>query len=264
MLHPLDIARRIVPPRWKRALKRSLGMPLTRLHEDWTILAPIGPVEERHVVIDGGSNEGWFFHCWKDWCPSAVVHAFEPSAEACDVSRRLYGSDPDVHVVNAGLGSVRGELPLRVMGDIPTGHSFLPHAPERWRELEYEPGAITSRAVPVTTLDDYANENHIDEIYLLKLRVQGFELEVLRGAAAILPRTRYVFVGAGIRPLYDGAPDFCEVHAYLERAGFHLIAIRTWHRGNLTLVEALMLFRRNDLMPPIEGDVDRIYTTAGT
>ena len=257
----LDLARRIVPERLKRALKRRLGMPMTRLHDDWQILEPIGPVESSHVVIDAGSNHGWFFHCWKDWCPSAIVHAFEPSIEAYEISRKLYGADPGVHIVNAGLGSARGELPLQVMAGIPSGNSFLPHTPGRWSEIDFEPGPISTRAVPVTTLDDYAREQTIDEIHLLKMRVQGFEIEVLRGAARMLKNTRYVYVGAGIRPLYDGAPDFCDVHAHLERAGFHLIAMEAWHRGNLTLVEALMLYRRNDLMPPVDPAVDRIYTS---
>jgi len=257
----LDLARRLVPRRWKRALKSRLGMPLTRLHDDWRILEPIGPVEAPHVVIDAGSNHGWFFHCWKDWCPSAVVHAFEPSTEAYEISRKLYGDDPDVHLVNAGLGSARGELPLQVMSDIPLGNSFLPHTPERWREMDYEPGAISTRVVPVTTLDDYAREQSIDDIHLLKMRVQGFEIEVLRGAAQMLKKTRYVFVGVGIRPLYEGAPNFCDVHEHLEQAGFHLIAMQAWHRGNLALVEALMLYRRNDLAPPIDHSVERVYTS---
>jgi hypothetical protein len=34
--------------------------------------------------------------------------------------------------------------------------------------------------------------------------------------------------------------------------------MRAWHRGNQTLVESDMLFRRNDLMPEIDPSVDRI------
>jgi FkbM family methyltransferase len=262
MIHPLDLARRAMPQRLKRALKRRLGRPSTTLHDDWRILAPIGPVHEPHVIIDAGSNEGWFFHCWKDWCPAATVHAFEPAIEAHNTSHALYGSDADVHLVNAGLGSAKGELSLRVMDGIPLGNSFLPHVPATWNEIDYDPGAISARTVPVTTLDDYAAEEGLGEIQLLKVKVQGFELEVLRGGANLLRRTRYVFVESGIRPLYAGAPKFSTVYDHLD-AGFHLIGMQAWHRGNLTLVEADMLFRRNDLMPPIDPDVDRIYATVG-
>jgi FkbM family methyltransferase len=263
MIHPLELVRRAMPQRLKRAIKRRLGRPETKLHDDWRILAPIGPVQEPHVIIDAGSHDGWFFHCWKDWCPTAVVHAFEPSIEAHANSRALYGSDPDIHIVNAGLGSAKGELSLQVMDGIPLGNSFLSHVAATWNEIEYDPGAISTRTVPVTTLDDYAAEHGLGEIHLLKIRVQGFELEVLRGAAALLSRTRYVFVGSGIRPLYAGAPKFSTVYDHLDAAGFHLIGMQAWHRGNLTLVEADMLFRRNDLMPPIDPEIGRIYPTVG-
>ncbi len=81
---------------------------------------------------------------------------------------------------------------------------------------------------------------------------------MLEGANELLRRTRYIFVEAAIRPLYKDAPRFSVVHDFLDAQGFHLIAMRAWHRGNLTLVESDMLFRRNDLMPPIDPSVDRI------
>ncbi len=263
MIPPLDLARRLVPQRIKRAIKRRLGKPLTRLHDDWRILLPIGPVETPHIVIDAGSHDGWFFHCWKDWCPPAIVHAFEPGAEAYARSLALYGDDPDIHVVNAGLGSTSGECELKVMDGTSVANSFLPLVPERWSEIEYRPGPISTRIVPLITLDDYGREHALDDVYLLKMRVQGYELEVLRGAADLLTRTRHVLVASGIRPLYQGAPRFTAVCDYLDAAGFHLIGMRAWHRGNLTLVEGDMLFRRNDLMPPIVPGVDRIYATVG-
>jgi hypothetical protein len=41
--------------------------------------------------------------------------------------------------------------------------------------------------------------------------------------------------------------------------------MRSYHRGNLTLVEADMLFRRDDLMPPLEENlqVDKIVQNLG-
>lgn len=251
-----DLARRAVPARVKRAIKRRLGMPLTRLHPDWKILEAIGPVDRPHVVIDAGSHEGWFFHCWKDWCPPARIHAFEPSIEAYERSRELYGADPSILINNVALGHEPGKLEFHVMEGSRVSNSFLQPVDETWREIEYHTGPRSTRTVDVITLDDYARD--IESVYLIKIDVQGFELEVLRGAAATLARTDYVFVEAGIRPLYHGAPRFTDVYEFLVASRFHLIGMRAWHRGNRTLVETDMLFRRDDLMPPIDPSVERV------
>ena len=254
----LDPIRRIVPRAWKDALKRRLGRPLTRLQPDWQILEAIGPVDRPHVVIDAGAHEGWFLHSWKDWCPQAEIHAFEPAIEAYEKSVELYGGDPSLHFNNAGLGRARGTLELNVLESSRVSNSFLKPREETWREIDYHTGAITTRKVDVITLDEYAAP--IASVYLLKIDVQGFELEVLEGAKETLRRTDYVFVEAAIRPLYEGAPRFTHVHDFLDAHGFHLIAMRAWHRGNRTLVETDMLFRRNELMPPVDPNVDRVMT----
>ncbi|HUP61196.1 MAG TPA: FkbM family methyltransferase [Thermoanaerobaculia bacterium] len=256
----LDPIRRIVPRAWKDALKRRLGRPLTRLQPDWKILEAIGPVDRAHVVFDVGAHEGWFLHSWKDWCPRAEIHAFEPAVEAYEKSVELYGSDPSLHFNNAGVGRARGTLELNVLEGSRVSNSFLKPVDATWREIDYHTGPITRRVVEVITLDDYTREHAIESIYLIKIDVQGFELEVLEGAKETLRRTDYVFVEAAIRPLYEGAPRFTHVHDFLDAHGFHLIAMRAWHRGNLTLVETDMLFRRNELMPPVDPNVERVTT----
>jgi FkbM family methyltransferase len=261
-MKPLDVLRRLVPAGAKQRIKRRLGMPLTRLDDDWKILERIGPVERPHVMLDVGAHEGWFLHCWKDWCPAATIHAFEPAAEAWQKSKELYGGahggDGSIVFNNVGVGDARGMLELNVMEASSVSNSFLAPVPETWKEIDYHTGSVSKRRVPVITLDDYTIEQSIDGIFLIKIDVQGYELRVLEGARETLRKTDYVFVESAIRPLYDGAPRFTAVVDFMNGAGFHLIGMRAWHRGNLTLVETDMLFRRDDLMPPIDAAIDRV------
>jgi FkbM family methyltransferase len=254
----LDPFRRAVPKALKERIKTRLGIPLTRLHDDWKMLAPIGPVYRRHVILDVGAHEGWFFHCWKDWCPEAEVHAFEPAPEAFANVTRAYGRHPGVTINNVGVAREPGTLELNLMSESAVSNSFLRPVEATWDEVQYRAGTITTKTVPVTTLDAYCSEKGIESVYLIKIDVQGFELEVLKGAKETLKITDYVFVESAIRPLYEQAPRFTDVYAHMDHHGFHLIGMRAWHRGNQTLMESDMLFRRNDLMPEIDPSVDRI------
>lgn len=124
-------------------------------------------------------------------------------------------------------------------------------------------GAIDEVLVPVTTLDAYADQQQLGTVFMLKIDVQGLELDVLRGARAVLDRTQHVFVESAIKPLYEGAARFSDVHDFLVERGFHLMAMRSWHRGNRVLVESDMLFRRNGLEPPVDERIDRVYDVNG-
>jgi len=250
----------LVPAPARSALKRLLGIPQT-IDPDWQILASIGPVNRPHVVFDAGAFKGYFSHCWRKWCPQAEVHAFEPSTEACDLLQQKFTNEPFFHLNQVGLGETEGQMEYHVASEARSCNSFLPPNEKTLDEMQYRVGAVTTRTVPVTTLDAYCRQAKIAGVYLIKIDVQGFELNVLKGGAQVaLPLTDYILVESAIRPLYVGAPRFSDVFEYLTAHGFHLIGLRTYHRGNLTLMETDLLFRRDALMPPVDPNlkVDKI------
>lgn len=255
----LDPLKGFVPQRARPTVKRLLGIPETRLNPSWRILRHIGPVPRKHVVIDVGAHHGWFFHCWLDWCPQAEIHAFEPSAESFEKMKSLYGEDQRIRFNKVGLGACNTELVLNVLSESKVSNSFLNPDRRAWEGIEYHTGTIGQETVPVMSLDNYAEESGIGCVYLIKIDVQGFENEVLKGAGRVLSKTDYVFVEAGIERLYEGAPSFAETYLEMESRGFHLMTLRAWHRGNHRLVETDMLFRRNGLETDIDRSRDRFY-----
>ena len=142
-------------------------------------------------------------------------------------------------------------------------NSLLSPRNSTWEELRWGTGNVTHTRVPVTTLDAYATAEGLSNIHLLKIDVQGYEMHVLGGAAQILPRVDYIFVESGIRPLYENAPRFSDVFQHLSARGFHLMAMRAWHRGNHVLMEADMLFRRDNLIAPVDESLERVTERVG-
>jgi hypothetical protein len=70
-------------------------------------------------------------------------------------------------------------------------------------------------------------------------------------------------VETGIVPFYEGAPRFTDIYEFLSQRGFHLMAMQAWHRGNHKLMETDMLFRRDDLLLPIDDRVGKVMERLG-
>jgi FkbM family methyltransferase len=254
----MSFIKRLVPRSLKQRTRRLFGLPQTRLHRDWSVLGIIGPVDTEHVVLDIGAHHGWFFHCWQDWCPTALIHAFEPYPESFDTMRRLYGSDTRVRLNQVGVGEQPGELRLNVFSESKVSNSFLATDARVWDTLRYHTGTATQISVPVTTVDEYVREHQLQRVYLAKIDVQGYEMHVLRGAEKSLPLIDHLFIEVGIERLYEGAPRFSDVFEFLAARGFHLMTMRAWHRGNRVLMETDMLFRRNGLAPSVDESVTKV------
>ncbi len=91
--------------------------------------------------------------------------------------------------------------------------------------------ATTTGTVPIelTTLDDWCDENAVERVDVMKLDIQGGELDALRGATRILRSVRAREVEVEFNPIYEGQPLFGDVDAFLRSRGFVL-----WRLGSLT------------------------------
>jgi FkbM family methyltransferase len=92
-----------------------------------------------------------------------------------------------------------------------TGSSILPEL------TSFEKEVIT---LPMDTLDSLTDGAALRAPLLLKLDVQGFELEVLKGGRRTLKLSEVVIVEVSLLRYNDGAPLFAEVIAFMNEEGF--------------------------------------------
>jgi hypothetical protein len=93
------------------------------------------------------------------------------------------------------------------------------------REIR-ETEQVTPVTVKVERLDDVLAPLPVKAPVMLKLDVQGFEMEVLKGAPRILAMSDTVVAEVAFQPLYEGQPLFDDLYAALRCHGFV-------YRGNL-------------------------------
>ena len=98
--------------------------------------------------------------------------------------------------------------------------------------------------VPVQQLDKLPNHWDGRSQQLLKLDVQGYELQVLKGAVQTLKSCSHVYVECSEVALYDGQALRAEVEAFLVGQGFKLTGRYNPSMADGRLIQADYLFSR--------------------
>lgn len=193
-------------------------------------------------VIDVGANRGQFtFACRLAYGQIPIV-AFEPVPNEARIFHSVHGRHKFVQLVECALGDITGVGTLHVSKSADNS-SLLPIAllnTKLFRNTE-EVGTIK---VSVSRLDDYSDLWKYRKQQLLKLDVQGFELNVLRGASETLHRCAYVYAECSEVALYDGQALRGDVEAYLKQHGFSVRAQFNDQYADGKLIQADYLFSR--------------------
>jgi FkbM family methyltransferase len=74
--------------------------------------------------------------------------------------------------------------------------------------------------IHVVSLDNFCLENQIKKIDLIKIDIQGAELDVFKGGENILEDTLFIVSEAEFFPIYINQPLFGDIHNFLIKKGF--------------------------------------------
>jgi FkbM family methyltransferase len=115
----------------------------------------------------------------------------------------------------------------------------------------FEEQSAVSRNViesPMRTLDEIVLEKNLSDVQFIKLDVQGYELEILKGASKSLETTLAVLMEVSFLQYNKGAPLFAEVIPFMNERGFVVYDIGSLVRwqGDDSLLQADLLFVRKD------------------
>jgi FkbM family methyltransferase len=173
-----------------------------------------------HTVVDVGANRGQFALVAAHRFPSAALWCFEPLPSARSKLQTILRSRSDARVFDTALAAQSGEHDMHVTrhDDSSSLHAVGP------RQLEEFPGTDEVSVFPVRTarLDEVLTQAQVVSPALLKLDVQGSELEVLRGAGQLLGEFDTILVECSFVELYVGQSLATEVISFLESHGWHL------------------------------------------
>jgi len=233
-----------------RKLLRLLGTPSYRGALRHGVAAAIEheAVPFRHdfrSVVDVGAHQGQFSIFASVRFPRATLCAIEPLAEPRARLERVLEGKPGLTVIPAAASRFRGNAVFHV-AQASDSSSLLEMTSANRRAFRH---GDEDRVVEVWTapLDELLDGVVLARPCLLKVDVQGGELDVLVGAESTLLRVDEALVECSFVELYRGQALAGEVVSHMCDQGFALSGIHSLVRdaGGRRL-QADLLFRRSD------------------
>lgn len=211
-----------------RAAFRSIGLDLIRFDASSSNRAALQRMLDSHaidLVLDVGANTGQYGVELRSAGYRGQIVSFEPLATA---HRELLGNSKKYehwHVHSPlALGAEFREVQLNVSGNsvsssiLPMLESHISAAPES--------AYVSTEWCKMDRLDSVSGP-YLDgkQHAFLKLDVQGYEMEVLRGAEQILHQICGIQMEISLQPLYADQPTIGAVLEHMHNNGFQLWSV---------------------------------------
>jgi len=201
---------------------------------------------EFKTIIDIGANKGQFALACREWAPNARIFSFEPLKAPAKIFKVLFGKDDKVYLKEAAIGPQTKRSVMHVSAHEDSS-SLLPIGPN---QIALYPGTQEKNIIEidVAPLSSYLMPEDIKSPAMLKLDVQGFEMEVLKGCESMIEKFDFIYCECSFIELYSGQKLACEVIEWLHQRQFNFVGIfNTSYDRSGQAIQADFLFKQETL-----------------
>ena len=149
--------------------------------------------KDAKLAIDLGANEGYYTLKLKQNNPKCKVIAVEPNPLAFEVLEKNVKSNKlnDVILINKAVCNKNGKMTLEIVENVSAiGGKDLGIMNRPWLKKEM----VKKIKVDCVTLSKLLQEYRVDKVDILKLDVEGMELEILKSSKNLLNRIHKIVV----------------------------------------------------------------------
>ncbi len=182
------------------------------------------------IILEAGAHHGEDTVIFiKKW-PQASVYAFEPCPEYFEILKRHTAPFPNIHIFPFGLTAKTGTYNFYISQKWNGASSMLAdnHLSDG---LDYNDQKIE---VLCKNLDEWTVEYTIKKIDYMWLDMEGAELSMLNSAPSILKTVKAISCELNFKEYRIGMTQFDDIHSFLLKNEFSLIAIWGSSQGQAT------------------------------
>lgn len=236
--HKTPLARKLIPPEYlypensfrtfvrdgityRVDLSDVIGHALYFFNRYFVPIQLFKLIKEDSIVLDVGANIGTVALRASSIATRGSVYAFEPGATNYAALQQNIALNKltNIVVINKALGAVAGQSRLFTVNRFNAGMNRILPSDDDFKGFE---------VVGVSTLDDEVLHLGLERIDLIKIDVEGYELNVLKGARNVLERFRPMVVveviDANLRANGHRAAELID---FLTALGYYFIDLKS-------------------------------------
>jgi len=232
---------------------RHLGFDIIRFHKSDFGINPYADMAQlvrdttsNLLIFDVGANLGESIRSFKSFLPNAVIHAFEPNQASFKILQDNVLSYKNVTTWNLGVGS-RDYSGSLYCNEYALMSSFRQSDTYGFGKILHE------QQVDIVKLDNFVKSHSLSVPEILKIDVQGFELNVLLGALEMLEKQTISLVHLELTfsPMYLGQDHHLEILSFMYKHNYKLVGIYRQHFQDslLSWADALFVSDKSDYLP---------------
>ena len=195
------------------------------------------------TLVDVGANVGQFTLLVTGLDPSVRVHAFEPLESPAAVFRKAFAGNERVTLHQFAIGPDDLQVGMNVSRRNDSS-SLLEISSLQTQTF---PGTekVGTELVQVRRLEQLVTADDLTTPAFLKIDVQGYELDALRGCESMLGLFDFIYIEVSFLELYTGQALADEVIAFLHSHGLALTGVHNVQTaGDGKLIQCDCLFTR--------------------
>lgn len=194
------------------------------------------------VVLDVGSAKGyWSLRAASRW-KQARFHMIDPLAESEPSLQEICRKHDRFHYLLMAVGNRTGTATMNVTPDF-DGSSALDY-----------PGADPSRQrqIPLDTIDNLLVTGKLPAPQLVKIDVQGFEMQVLEGGGKLFETAEVFIIEANLYRFMPDCPLVHEIVAYMAARGYRMFdfagTLRRPYQNDLAQIDVVFVSEKSPLV----------------
>ena len=170
------------------------------------------------VIVDVGAYLGETVQFYRNYFSNSKIYCFEPTQSSSQKLSFRFKHDKNISIIDKALSSKVTKSRL-YKSDYPNLNSLRKPNKRAWGF-----NSKKSNTADTTTLDIFCGENNIDSIDILKIDVQGSELDVLKGSKRMLEKGNIslIYIEWQIVPLYEEHTQYYKIAEFFAEYDYEL------------------------------------------
>lgn len=173
-----------------------------------------------HTILDVGAHMGLTAKKYAQLFPEAKIYAVEPFVPSFETLSANVQDIPAVTPLNNAVTDKNETVTLHVNKKHDT--NFLLASNQAGISADKLVETVSTQDVEGITIDRLAKEHGLSRIDILKMDIQGGELNALKGTTNLLPTISLIYTEVYFIQQYKEQPHFVDIYQYLRGFGFEL------------------------------------------